>query len=156
MNLKKINIFGYYNTGESQFLVKSQKFDVKINEQRSESVEPNPLEYLLAGFAGYINAVAQLVAQELGIILKGLQVEISGEIETFGSHENIVPKISGFQKIDVVVKPASDATFSQLQKWLKLVEERYPVQNNLVNNNVVVLTLVNPHSQPELELIETA
>ncbi|MBC8643736.1 OsmC family protein [Flavobacterium lindanitolerans] len=115
--MKAINVLGYSRNNE-QFVVKTQNSDVRIsrNEKFPELEGPSPFEYILAGFAGCVNAVSQQVASELGINLKSLQVEITGVI----SQEERV----GFSKIEIVLKPTTDTSLQVLQKWLKLVQQK--------------------------------
>lgn len=73
MNATPINVLGY--TGNSrQFVVKTLNTDLRMNQnaQYPELDGPNPYEYLLAGFAGCINALGQQVAKEQGIPLRSL------------------------------------------------------------------------------------
>ncbi|WP_306354011.1 OsmC family protein [Flavobacterium sp. '19STA2R22 D10 B1'] len=143
MSTKTVNVLGYVE-GNEQFVVKTQNFSVRIskNAKAPELEGPSPIEYLLSGFAGCINAVGQLVAKELAIPLKSLQVEISGELDTSKYYGKETNERAGFKKIEVVVKPTTDVSFELLQKWLALVEERCPIQDNLVNSTPIELTLV--------------
>ena len=137
--MKAINVLGYSRNNE-QFVVKTQNSDVRIsrNEKFPELEGPSPFEYILAGFAGCVNAVCQQVASELGINLKSLQVEITGVI----SQEERV----GFSKIEIVLKPTTDTSLQVLQKWLKLVQQKSPVYDNLVNSTPVELILYKEYN----------
>jgi len=137
--MKAINVLGYSRNNE-QFVVKTQNADVRIsnNNRFPELDGPNPFEYILAGFAGCINAVGQNVATELGINLKSLQVEITG---TISQEERI-----GFNKIEIVLKPTTDASLKILQSWLKLVQQKSPVYDNLINPTPVELILFKEYN----------
>ena len=137
--MKAINVLGYSRNNE-QFVVKTQNSDVRIsrNEKFPELEGPSQFEYILAGFAGCVNAVSQQVASELGINLKSLQVEITGVI----SQEERV----GFNKIEIVLKPTTDASLQVLQKWLKLVQQKSPVYDNLVTSTPVELILYKEYN----------
>ena len=65
MSLKKVNVLGYANAND-QFIVKANNLQVRISKNNSnpELEGPSPLEYVLAGYAGCINAVGKLVAKE--------------------------------------------------------------------------------------------
>ena len=143
MSTKIVNVLGYAKE-ENQFVVKAQNFDVRIskNPQSPELEGPSPLEYILAGYAGCINAVGKLVAKEQGIILKSLQVEITGTLSLDKYQGKISNERAGFGSIEVVVKPTSDATLEQLKEWLIAVENRCPVQDNLVNRTPIAVTLL--------------
>lgn len=137
--MKAINVLGYSRNNE-QFVVKTQNADVRIsnNNRFPELDGPNPFEYILAGFAGCINAVGQNVAKELGLNLKSLQVEITG---TISQEERI-----GFNKIEIVLKPTTDASLKILQAWLKLVQQKSPVYDNLINPTPVELILFKEYN----------
>lgn len=143
MNNKIVSVLGYAKE-ENQFVVKAQNFDVRIskNTESPELEGPSPLEYILAGYAGCINAVGKLVAKEQGIILKSLQVEITGTLSLDKYQGKISNGRAGFGSIEVVVKPTTDATLEQLKQWLNAIENRCPVQDNLVNRTPVFVTLL--------------
>ena len=144
MSLKKVNVLGYAKEN-NQFVVKAQNFDVRIskNYKFPELEGPSPLEYILAGYAGCINAVGKLVAKEHGIVLKSLQVELSAKLSLDKYQGKISDERAGFQSIEVLVKPTSDATTEQLNAWLNEVENRCSVQDNLVNPTPVSVVLFN-------------
>lgn len=137
--MKAINVLGYSRNNE-QFVVKTQNADVRIsnNNRFPELDGPNPFEYILAGFAGCINAISQNVASELGLNLKSLQVEITGTISQ--------DERPGFNKIEIILKPTTDASLKILQTWLKLVQQKSPVYDNLVNPTPVELILFKEYN----------
>ena len=71
MSTKVVNITGFAQKNE-QFVVQARNFDVRFNNNVSvPSLDaPSPIEYILAGYAGCINAVGTLVAKELNLDLK--------------------------------------------------------------------------------------
>lgn len=142
MSDKIVNVLGYARK-DSQFVVKAQNFDVRIskNDQFPELEGPSPLEYLLAGFAGCINAVGKLVAKEQGILLKSLQVEVTGKLSLDKYQGKISEERAGFKSIRIVVKPSSDASPDALQKWLAAVESRCPIHDNLIHPTPVSVAL---------------
>lgn len=150
MSTKTVNVLGYAK-GNDQFVVKAQNFDVRIskNPEAPELEGPSPIEYILAGYAGCINAVGKLVAKEQGIELKSLQVEITGTLNLDKYQGKISKERAGFGSIEVVVKPTSDATLEQLKQWLITVENRCPVQDNLVNRTPVSVTLLKEFQTTE-------
>lgn len=143
MSTKIVNVLGYAD-GNDQFVVKARNLNIRIskNPKTPELEAPSPIEYVLAGFAGCVNAVGKLAAKEIGIDLKSLQVEISAALDT-DKYNGIATNIrAGFEHINVVVKPTTDATPEQLQQWLEQVEYRCPVQDNLAHSTPVHITLV--------------
>lgn len=146
MSNKIINVKGV-SKSNNQFVVQSQGFNINISNNVSDnwSNDPSPEEFLLAGFAGSINAVGKLIAEELGIKLDSLLVEISGELDTEKSKGVKTRSRAGFSKIEVVVKPVSDAPLDLLKKWLDEVKERCPLRDNLINTTPVLLTLLKEY-----------
>ena len=150
MSTKIVNIKGYAVYNE-QFVVKTENFDVRIstNPNNPELDAPSPIEYILSGYAGCINAVGTLIAKELNLNLKSLIVEISGEINIdkfLGKHTT---ERAGFKSIEVSVKPNAEASTEELQNWLSIVESRCPVYDNLVNPTPIQVRLM-----PQLNTIE--
>ena len=151
MSTKIVNITGYARNNE-QFVVKAENFDVRIskNQNHPELDGPSPIQYILAGYAGCIHAVGTLVAKELNLDLKSLKIEISGEINVDKFLGNPTADRAGFKSIEVLVKPTAEATTEELQNWLKIVENRCPVYDNLINPTPIQVSLVN-----EFEIVET-
>jgi len=143
MSRQVVNVLGF-SSNENQFVVKSQNFSVKISNQFSDSnlETPNPLEYLLSGIAGSINATGQIIAKELNIDLKSIQVEITGELESKKIEGEKTRSRAGLRSIEVVIKPTSNASLTHLKQWMDLVKERCPVYDNLINNTPVNILLV--------------
>ena len=146
MSTQTINVFGSATNG-NQFAVQAQDFKIKFNNNAANGVweTPNPLEYVLAGFAGSVNAVGQIVAQELGIELQSLHVEISGTL--VDKNKKTQKGRVGFQSIEILVKPISDAPLALFKQWIDIVKERCPVRDILLNTTPVLLTLIKEYSQ---------
>lgn len=141
MKTQSVNVLGY--TGQnSQFVVKTSNTDLRISQSATQYVPqtPNPYEYILAGFAGCINALGQAVAKELGIVLKSLQVEITGSMSALPSER------PGFDKIEITLRPAAAAPLATLQQWMDEVQFRSPVYDTLVSNTPVSLNLFKEYT----------
>ena len=136
MKTQAINVLGY--TGQnSQFVVQTSTANLRISLNATQYVQQpaNPYEYILAGFAGCINALGIAVAKELGIVLRSLQIEIKGDF-TNGPDEK-----PGFDRIEITLRPAATAPLATLQRWMDEVQFRSPVYDTLVNNTPVYLNL---------------
>ena len=150
MSIKKVNVLGYANA-DDQFIVKANNLQVRISKNNSnpELEGPSPLEYVLAGYAGCINAVGKLVAKQQYLDLKSLQVEISATLSLDQYQGKETNERAGFHVIDVVVKPTSEASLEELQKWISAVKKRCPIHDNLINPTPITLSLV-----PQYEALE--
>ena len=128
MSTKSINVLGYTGSN-SQFVVKTLNTDVKINPSTTYTVAKaaSPYEYLLAGFAGCINALGQVIAVEQNIILDSLQVEIKGNLNAGGEEKK------GFNKIEITLKPTTNTPLAQLMQWLKEIQARSPVYDTPID-----------------------
>lgn len=143
MSLKNIKVLGYANANE-QFVVKAHNLELRIskNKENPNLEGPSPLEYVLAGYAGCINAVGMLVAKEHNLDLKSLQVEIAATL-SLDQYQGVESnERAGFQSIDVVVKVTANANAEALQQWITVVKKRCPVHDNLINPTPITLKLV--------------
>ena len=146
MKPQSINVLGYTGNN-SQFVVKTLNTDLRINQNAAYSQSaPSPYEYILAGFAGCINALGQLVAADLGITLKSLQVEITGNLTMEEDGDDRGRLKPGFKTIEIILKPAAAAPLETLQRWMKEVQFRSPLYNTLVNNTPVKLNLFKEYA----------
>ncbi|MBS1737185.1 MAG: OsmC family protein [Bacteroidetes bacterium] len=104
---------------------------------------PNPVEYLLASYAGCLNVMGHLLATELGFNLEKLEIEVTGDINPDRLFGKSFDERAGFKGINVALKPYADATPEQLQTWIQAVESRCPVNDNLNNLTPTRIALLN-------------
>ena len=133
MNTQAINVLGYTSNNQ-QFVVKTPSVNLKISQNTNYKAPNslNPDEYMLAGFAAYINALGLMVAQELGIQLYALQIEI---IANLNNDDVISEKLgSRLKNITIKLKPTTDVPMEALQKWLEEIKSRAPAYNTLGNS----------------------
>ena len=141
--------------GEAQsaarFSANTRQFNIVIDEPPTlggDDYGPNPVEYLLASYAGCTNVVAHLTAKELGINVGKLRIEITGNINParlFGESDE---ERAGFKQIEVTFSPVTDATPELTEKWVQAIKSRCPINDNLVTPTPVLfhlnhLTLAN-------------
>ena len=148
MSTKTVTIYGRSKRDE-QFLIKTESHDIRIskNKNHADLNAPSPIEYLLAGYAGCINAVGTLVAKELKIDFRTLQVDVSGEIDVDKFYGRETTARAGFSRIKVVIKLEADIKRKQLENWLEIVESRCPVYDNLINPTPIEVELVNSYEE---------
>ncbi|RCW50705.1 MULTISPECIES: OsmC family protein [unclassified Halanaerobium] len=119
-------------------------FKIIVDEPKNQGGTndgPNPVEYVLAALSGCLNVVGHLVAKEMGIEMKGIEFEISGKLDPAKFMGQSEEKRAGYQEINATVKPDCDADEAALEKWIKAVEERCPVSDNLTNETPVNISL---------------
>ncbi|MFA6401154.1 MAG: OsmC family protein [Salinivirgaceae bacterium] len=130
--------------GESQnptkFNAFADNFQVVVDEPATlggTNHGPNPVQYILAGYAGCLNVVAHLVAKEMNIELKKVNIEINGDLnpeKLFGTSST---QRAGFQVIRANIKVDTDANQEAIDQWFKIVESRCPVNDNLLNETPI-------------------
>lgn len=149
MSIVNIKVSGNSKPTE-QLVVKAQNFEIRIGENQSdpELEGPCPVEYILAGYVGCLNIVGGIVAKELNIEIKSLNIEISGALDVDKYLGASTKERAGFKAIEVTVKPISNASGEEIKKWIELVESRCPVQDNLFNPTPISLNLVQELKEP--------
>lgn len=103
---------------------------------------PNPVEYILAGYAGCINVVAHITAKELNIDLKDLQISIEGDLNPARLFGTSYSERAGYQSLEVKLKTKNVIAESLRNKWLQQIENRCPVNDNLRNSTPINFSLV--------------
>lgn len=135
MPLKSFSVSGV-SESPARILVKARQFTIIIDEPPAlggEDKGANPVEYLLSALAGCLNVVAHIVAKEMGINIKRLEIQVSGQLDTARLIGEKTTERAGFQQIEVNFKIDSDADDALLEHWLAVVKDRCPVSDNLAN-----------------------
>jgi len=132
--------------------VKARNFSIVIDEPPilgGKDEGANPVEYVLAALAGCLNVVGHVVAKEMDVQIKNLEFELSGSLnpEKFMGRET--PDRAGYKNIEVKVYIDSDADELTLSKWLKAIEQRCPVSDNIANSTPIEFSL-NFKSETEI------
>ena len=128
------------SSSATQFIGKTRQFTLVVDEPETlggTDEDANPVEYILAGFAGCANVVGHVVAKELGFTIKNLRIEVSGELNPERFLGSSYKERAGFKSINLNLIPDTDAPIETLTKWLQIVEERCPVKDNLQNKTPV-------------------
>ena len=85
--------------------------------------------------------MCHVVARELNINLRGLEIELAGRLNPDKLFGKETSDRAGYKEIDVVINPDTDADRATLEKWLEVVESRCPVSDNLNNPTPVHIKL---------------
>jgi len=129
----------------ARFEANSRQFRLVIDEPPAlggDDLGANPVEFLLASYAGCINVVAHLTARELGINVKKLSIAITGNINParlFGQSDN---ERAGFKQIDVEFSPITDASPELTSQWIASIKNRCPINDNLSSPTPLSFNLV--------------
>lgn len=100
---------------------------------------PNPVETVLAALTGCLNVVAHLVANEQGLPLEDLEIEASGELNPDRLLRQPTSDRAGFKNIRVKLRFRTEAPPHAVERWLREVEARCPVSDNLAHPTPVRL-----------------
>ena len=116
--------------------VNARQFNLIVDEPATlggEDAGPNPVEYLLAGYAGCLNVVVNLVAKELGVKIEKLDVNVSGNLNPARFMGLSDEERAGFKSIDVDISLQSNADEETRKELFRLVEKRCPINDNIKN-----------------------
>lgn len=126
-------------------VVQTKAFTMIIDEPASlggTNDGANPLEYLLAALSGCLNVVSHMVAKEMGFTLRGLEIEIEGNLNPAKYMGLSDAERAGLKEVRVKIKPDTDADEAILKTWIRTVETRCPVSDNIANATSVQIALV--------------
>ena len=100
-----------------------------------------PVEYVLAGLAACILNVAYVVAGERKIELRGLTVRVEGDLNPARFVGMPTEDRAGFQSIRLIANIDANMTLEEKEDFLRVVEARCPVSDNLANTTPVDVIL---------------
>jgi uncharacterized OsmC-like protein len=118
----------------TKFVAEARDFTIIIDEPPSlggTDHGANPVEYLLASYAGCLNVMGHLIAGELGFKLDKLEIELNGNLNPDSLFGKDFTERAGFKKIDIKLKPYAKVSPEVLEQWTKEVENRCPINDNL-------------------------
>ncbi len=124
----------------TKFVAEARNFKIVVDEPPTlggTDQGANPVEYLLASYAGCLNVMGHLIAGELGFILKKLEIEINGNLNPAKLFGKSYTERAGYKNIQVTLKPSADVNSETLKLWSQEVENRCPVNDNLQNSTLV-------------------
>jgi uncharacterized OsmC-like protein len=103
---------------------------------------PSPLQYLMLSLAGCMGAIARIIANQKKLPLNGLEVEVEGPINT----DKLLGKESdqrvGFTNFTMRLKVDADMSAEEKEAFIREVESRCPVSDNLSNATQVTIESV--------------
>ncbi len=135
------------NVNPTKFVAKTRQFTLTIDEPEGlggTDQGANPVEFLLAAYAGCLNVMGHIVAAELGFELNNIRIELEGDLnpaKVFGKHTT---DRAGYKEIRVNIFPDANTDEANLAKWLEIIESRCPVNDNLINPTPVKISLKKP------------
>ncbi|MEQ6167103.1 MULTISPECIES: OsmC family protein [unclassified Ekhidna] len=116
--------------------IQARGFDLTVDEPEAlggTNEAPNPVEYVLAGYAGCINVVAHIIAEELDFFLENLKINIDGFLNPGRLFGKSLEERAGYKQIDVRLETTTQIDPELKKRWLKEISHRCPVNDNLSN-----------------------
>jgi uncharacterized OsmC-like protein len=122
--------------GHTKYQGYARNFELIVDEPEmlgGDDSAANPVEYLLAGYAGCLNVVFGIVAKELAIEIQSLKINIDGDInpEKFLGISN--DERAGFKSLNVGISLITNSDKEKEDLLFKTVRNRCPINDNLSN-----------------------
>ena len=120
----------------TKVIAKARQFEIIIDEPQDlggKDEAPNPVETLLASYAGCFNVVLHLLAKERNIEINHLKIDIIGNINPQKLLGISKEERAGFKNIDLDITIDSSAEKSVIENLIKDAKERCPINDNLSN-----------------------
>lgn len=92
-----------------------------------------PLEYLFASLASCIITIGLIVSRQRQLKIRGLSVDVEGDIDYDVLMGKSKEPRAGFYRIKATVKVDGDLTQQEKEEFIKEVESRCPIADNLLN-----------------------
>lgn len=118
----------------------ARQFTIAVDEPENfggKDFAPTPVEYILAGYAGCLNVVVNVIAKEMNIVINSLQIGITGDINPEKLLGISNKERAGFKSLNIKIDIKSDASKDMIQQLLNSVKERCPVNDNLANTTPI-------------------
>ena len=125
-------------------IVDVRGFQIVVDEPKNlggTNAGANPVEYVLAALSGCLNVVGHLIAKEMGFTLRGLEIDLEGDLDPAKFLGQSIQGRAGYTAVRVTIKPDADADPATLDQWLKTVEIRCPVSDNISNSTPLKIVL---------------
>jgi len=98
---------------------------------------PNPLEVFLSTLPACICAIGRIIAMQRRINLRGIQVEVEGDIDKDFLLGKTTEGRAGFTEIRSFVTIDADMTLEEKEAFLHDVELRCPIADNITHKSVI-------------------
>ena len=103
---------------------------------------PTPLDYVFIAMGGCLVTIAKIVAGQRKIDLRSVEVEVFGDLDLEVLRGQNTEDRAGYQSITANVKIDADLSDEEKKEFLKEVDRRCPVSDNLMKVTPVTVNLV--------------
>lgn len=104
---------------------------------------PNPLEIFLASLPACICAIGRIIATQRRIPLRGMDVEVEGDIDKDFLMGKTTEGRSGFTEIRSFINIDADMTMAEKEVFLNDIAARCPIADNIKFESVITPKLVD-------------
>lgn len=129
----------------TKFVAEARNFQIVIDEPPTlggTDHGANPVEYLLASYAGCLNVMGHIIAGELEFKLDKLEIEVKGNLNPDRLFGKSFAERAGFKNIQVLLRPYAEVSHEILERWIHEVENRCPINDNLLNRTPIKLEVL--------------
>ncbi len=107
-----------------------------------ENKGPSPLAYLFVALGGCLITIGKIVAGQKKIDLRGMEVEVSGELDLEVLRGQNTEDRAGFKNVVANVKIDADLSEEEKKAFLEEVDKRCPISDNILNTTPVELNVI--------------
>jgi putative redox protein len=103
---------------------------------------PNPLEVFLSTLPACICAIGRIIATQRKIELRGIDVQVEGDIDKDFLLGKTTEGRAGFTEIRSFVNIDADMSVEEKEAFLNEIEVRCPIADNITHNSVLTPVVV--------------
>ncbi|QGY45515.1 OsmC family peroxiredoxin [Maribellus comscasis] len=138
MAISKIKVSASMGAGFSTQVNCSHPFVIDQPKMAGGNDEgPNPLEIFLSSLPACICAIGRIIATQRRINLRGIEVEVEGDIDKDFLLGKTTEGRAGFTEIRSFVHIDADMTKEEKEAFLNDVAVRCPIADNIAQNSVI-------------------
>ena len=104
---------------------------------------PNPLEVFLSSLPACICAIGRIISNQKRLDVKGIHVDLEGDIDKDFLLGKTEEGRSGFTEIRVFVDINADMTQDEKESFVKEIQKRCPIADNIINLTTVTPTVLH-------------
>jgi len=133
-------------TGPDGWVVKTKagKHEALIDQPEAmggTDSAPTPLDYTFIALASCLVTIAKIVAMQKKIDLRGVDVEVTGDLNLDVLRGQNKDDRAGFKLIKAIMKVDADLTDEEKKAFIHEVDSRCPVSDNLLNPTPIQVEL---------------
>jgi len=143
--IKTVKVTG---KGPDNWLITTQagKHTVLIDQPESlggADQAPSPLDYVFVALGSCFITIGKLVAMQRKVNLRGMEVEISGDLNLDVLRGKELNERAGFTGIVVNLKIDADLSENEKREFAEEIERRCPVSDNLINTTPIEVSIIS-------------